>query len=362
MKKLNYTPRFFLGANTPCGFVSKFDNLYKPEEDWFCYIIKGGPGTGKSTFMKNLALKAYERDIKTEFIYCSSDPSSLDAIIFPEIKKCLVDGTAPHVLDPIYPGVSDAIINMGEFWDKSTIKESREEIIKLTKNNTALHMKSKRYLSAFGFIDNDISRIMSDLIHKEKVSKYTSGIVKKMFKAKRGKQGTETIRFISGITPDGFIFFDDTIRNYYNSITIIEDTYGVGGSLILSYLRTGILTNGYDIITCLSPIAPKNRIECLLIPETRSAFAISDYRHALDFKENAKRIHIKRFIDTQKLSTFKHRMLFNKKMEQELLDEAVRSLKEAKSIHDQLEEIYIKSMNFEGIDALGEKVAETLFK
>ena len=27
MKKLNYTPRFFLGANTPCGFVSKFDNL-----------------------------------------------------------------------------------------------------------------------------------------------------------------------------------------------------------------------------------------------------------------------------------------------------------------------------------------------
>ena len=79
-------PKFFLGANSPYGFISIFNNLYYPEEDWFAYIIKGGPGTGKSTLMKKLAKEANLRGINTELIYCSSDPSSLDAVIFPQLK------------------------------------------------------------------------------------------------------------------------------------------------------------------------------------------------------------------------------------------------------------------------------------
>ena len=43
-------PRFFLGANAPGGFVSRFDHLYSPQEGWFAYILKGGPGTGRSVF------------------------------------------------------------------------------------------------------------------------------------------------------------------------------------------------------------------------------------------------------------------------------------------------------------------------
>ena len=96
MTATNYTqsPKFFLGANTPNGFVSRFDNLYYPEEGWFAYIIKGGPGTGKSTLMKRLAKEANLKNVKTELIYCSSDPSSLDAVIFPELKKSELETTS----------------------------------------------------------------------------------------------------------------------------------------------------------------------------------------------------------------------------------------------------------------------------
>ena len=41
----------FLGANTPKGFVSLFDELYNPYTTKNAYIIKGGPGTGKSSFI-----------------------------------------------------------------------------------------------------------------------------------------------------------------------------------------------------------------------------------------------------------------------------------------------------------------------
>ena len=47
--------RVFLGANSSAGFLSRFSSLYQPDGDWFAYIIKGGPGTGKSSFMKKAA-------------------------------------------------------------------------------------------------------------------------------------------------------------------------------------------------------------------------------------------------------------------------------------------------------------------
>ena len=41
--------RYFLGANSPSGFYSLYDQLISPEEARAVYILKGGPGCGKST-------------------------------------------------------------------------------------------------------------------------------------------------------------------------------------------------------------------------------------------------------------------------------------------------------------------------
>lgn len=69
---------FFLGANTPQGFVSRFDQLADPAGGWREFVIKGGPGTGKSTLMKRVAAAAEGRCEQIELIHCSSDADSLD--------------------------------------------------------------------------------------------------------------------------------------------------------------------------------------------------------------------------------------------------------------------------------------------
>jgi len=84
--------RFFLGANTPSGFVSHFPNCY--DNAGKVFILKGTPGSGKSTMMKHIAERF---SVEHELIYCSSDPDSLDGIIFTNEKICILDGTAPHV-------------------------------------------------------------------------------------------------------------------------------------------------------------------------------------------------------------------------------------------------------------------------
>ena len=150
MTELTNSPSFFLGANSASGFYSYFNQAYEPEDGWRLIILKGGPGTGKSSFMKRFAQCAQEREEKLERIYCSSDPASLDAVLLPNRKIGIVDGTPPHTMEPKYPGVSETIINMGEYWDASQLEPHAKDIISISKQCSGEHARSQRYLRAAG--------------------------------------------------------------------------------------------------------------------------------------------------------------------------------------------------------------------
>ena len=50
--------QYFLGANSPAGFYSLYSELLSPETANAIYILKGGPGCGKSTLMRRVAQQA----------------------------------------------------------------------------------------------------------------------------------------------------------------------------------------------------------------------------------------------------------------------------------------------------------------
>ena len=92
---------FFLGANSAEGFYGLYDQLLDARL-YDLIILKGTPGCGKSTFMRRAAAALEERGLETVYIHCSGDPDSLDGVIAPTIRTAIVDGTAPHVLEPRY--------------------------------------------------------------------------------------------------------------------------------------------------------------------------------------------------------------------------------------------------------------------
>ena len=87
---------WFLGANTAEGFTSRFSQLHPDGRVKKCVIIKGGPGCGKSTFLKQLRKTAEQYHADTESYPCSSDPASLDGLFIPALGLAFVDGTAPQ--------------------------------------------------------------------------------------------------------------------------------------------------------------------------------------------------------------------------------------------------------------------------
>ena len=87
---------YFLEANSPSGIYYLYDHLLPPEQARAIYSVVGPSGCGKSTLMRKAAAWAQEAGLETEYILCSGDPDSLDAVILPTNGVAVVDGTAPQ--------------------------------------------------------------------------------------------------------------------------------------------------------------------------------------------------------------------------------------------------------------------------
>ena len=210
MSELNNSPMFFLGANSPNGFVSRFAESFSAEDGWHTYIIKGGPGTGKSTVMKRVALYFLKQNIRVSLCPCSSDPTSLDAVIFPDVKIVLLDGTSPHLVDPKYPGVCEEIMNLGDCWDENILENNRNAVINLTDQNKMLHKRVRNYLSAAAALLEDTTQISAPYVNEEKAKIFAARLCKKNIPKAKAK-GREWLRFLSGVTPKGPYFFKKTM-------------------------------------------------------------------------------------------------------------------------------------------------------
>lgn len=147
MSGIHAPVRFFLGANTPGGFVGYIDDLYDAKDGWQAYIIKSGPGTGKSSLMRAVLDKLTDLGQEAEVICCSSDPNSLDGVLFPAMKMCILDGTAPHVIEPSYWGAVEQIIPLASCMDTALLHRQAPAVIAATDANKAMHARCRKFLA-----------------------------------------------------------------------------------------------------------------------------------------------------------------------------------------------------------------------
>ena len=87
--------QYFLGGNTVRGFVSFYSGFCRGPED-FLWVIKGGPGCGKSSFMKTIGRAAEEKGLDVEYVLCSGDPESVDGVYFPLSLIHISEPTRPY--------------------------------------------------------------------------------------------------------------------------------------------------------------------------------------------------------------------------------------------------------------------------
>ena len=348
--------RFFLGANTPKGFVGFADELYDATDGWRAYLIKSGPGTGKSSLMRRIYEQVTALSVDAEVICCSSDPASMDGVVFPQLKLCILDATAPHVVEPQFWGAVEQIVPLAVCMDETALYKQAPDILAATRKNRDLHQQCRKYIHAASALLRENRRIGEALIDTDKIHRLASRLARQEFGTGRGR-GKLTHRFLSAVTPDGIVTFNETLQTLCPRIYTIEDEQGAAARVLLEALARYAQESGVDGIACPCPLAPDEGAEHLLFPSVGVAFTTSNAFHKADYPVY-RRIHAARFMDAEQLRAKRQIQSFNRRAARELLEQARSFAAEAKAVHDKMEAYNIAAMDWDRARAMGDAVVQ----
>lgn len=343
---------FFLGSCSCEGFVSHYDSLFQDVKD--LTIIKGGSGCGKSTFMKAIGKAAEEKGFAVSYILCSSDPDSLDGILIPELSVGYVDGTAPHVLEPILCGGGSNYLNFGEFYDREAMKPNEEQILSVQRKNKQQYNLIHNCLGAVKSLLNCIRCETDTPFYHEEMDAIGECLCLSALKPKFGT-GTKSRRFLSALTPRGIYVCSDTPAALCPKVYVLKDDFLLAPR-VLSMVEDKALSYGYHCISCYTPLIPLSAPSHLLIPE----LGVSIISDSTLFPYGGKH-----YCSIDLNSTLPPRVRTEFSFVHETIEELVTVitgyLTTAGCLHDQIESLCKPFVDFEKITALTDKTISSLF-
>ncbi len=349
------------GNNTPEGFFSYYQYILGQREADKIICIKGGPGVGKSTFMKKIGDAMLQEGHDVDFMHCSSDNHSLDGIVLRDKKIAMIDGTSPHIVDPINPGAVDSIIHLGDYWDEEGIRKNRDALISNNERIKSIFARAYNYLAAAGKMYDNLCSIYGAAIKHEELYKISAKIIGDELAHKEisSKQGDIKKYFASAITPNGIVHYLDNLLQGYRKIYLIHAPVGVSSERMLNLFMESAVYRGFSVEGYYCPMKPSEKLEHLLIPGLGLAFITSNQYHTIEEGSLAAEvvpIHLEKIIRYDSIKYQEDILTDSKKKMEELLEKGIICLGQAKKEHDELEKFYVPNMDFLKIDALRQEL------
>ncbi len=319
--------RYFAGGNTSNGFCTRFDHILPKEQQKRMFYIKGGPGVGKSSMMKAVGKAAENAGLRVEYFYCSSDPDSLDGVAMPEKGAAMMDGTSPHVYDPVIPGARDTLISLGDFLDEKSLRASREELQETQRLISARFARCYQYLAA-------AAQVRKAACTGEEKPAAMRALLKEWTDVLplRGGEGRCRQLFGEAFTPSGLVrrteFPKETRR------LEIRCPLGCHPDGLMKRLGDTAAARGLDRIELLDPLEPEH-VQQLYLPEHDLLFGCAP-------ENDPGALPPERLFAL----TAREEERFDQNAYELLCQRAVEQLAAAKALHDRLEAPYIHCMDF----------------
>jgi nucleoside-triphosphatase THEP1 len=357
-KVLNY----YAGGNTARGFYSLYDSNIGGLDRIF--ILKGGPGTGKSSLIKKVAKAWNDKGYDIELLHCSSDTKSVDGVVIRELGIGIVDGTAPHVIEPKAPGAVEEYINLGEAWDSALLAEQKDEIVSLAaKKKEAFQAAYQTFARALK-IHDDWERYYIHNMNFEAANKLTEELTDRLFEGKSlDKKADVRHRFLGAATPAGAKDFVPNLTEGLAHRYFIKGRPGSGKSTMLKKLARASEAKGFDVEVYHCGFDPYS-LDMIIVRELGFAIFDSTAPHEY-FPEREGDVIVDMYDITIRNGTderYENEIALVKDRYTEAMQEAIGKLAEAKSWHGKLEEIYVKAMDYNVVDEWTEKIQAEIGK
>lgn len=353
---------YFAGGNTAKGFYSLYDSSLKGLDR--VYILKGGPGTGKSSLMKWLGEKWSKAGYDIEVLHCSSDNDSIDGVIIPKLKVGVVDGTAPHVIEPTAPGAIEEYVNLGEAWNSELLAIQKEGILAIKDQIKEAYGRAYATFKEALDIHDEWEAFYIENMDFAKADELTDSLIENFFGGiQLNKEADVRHRFLGAATPDGPVDFIQNLTKDVAKRYFIKGRPGSGKSTMLKKLVKAAEEKGLDVEVYHCGFDPHS-LDMLIVRELGLAIFDSTSPHE-HFPENKgdEIIDMYRAVINDGTDEKYHSEIADVKSRyQDRMEKATSFLAQAKSYHDELEKIYVEAMNFKVIDQIKEKINDSIEK
>lgn len=326
----------FIAANGYNGFRSRYKEVFNSQDFEHIFVLKGGPGTGKSYTLQEFANAGIKAGAACEYIYCSSDPESLDGVILEKNRSriAMLDGTAPHTRCADFPGIIDEIVDLGNFWDKAALKENRDEIYVLSQKKSLHYHYAYRYLRIAGEADAFLKELVSKCLLVEKMCSAAQREVRHL-SSDNCKCAKEEVRYINACSMRGYMRLP--VPSNVKTISISDHLFSARFYLVV--LRD-LLRKIEGISFCIYPSCYSDEdLEGIYLPQNNILY--------LKNGESCERnINMKRFLSPQQISLYREDIRRTLKLRNSMQEQACASLREAGRYHFALEKLYGTAMDF----------------
>ena len=313
--------KFFLGGNTVQGFKGFFESELARIDN--VILLKGAPGTGKSTLIKRLGAKCAEMGLDHEMWYCSGDPSSADGIFIKELSTAVVDATSPHPCEPSLPVIRERIVDMAAALDRRVLLGRKGNIEKL------LSIKKRSYARAYELLKcafvhlRDAERAYAEREDVCRIRRLAAAFALRESGGSRGGKPSRNV-FHRAITPDGTAEFFEHLAG--------RRVFSVEGSV----------TGAHIFLKEAAGLIPSS----VILPLTRCPGLFRTAAEKVELADESGARAEERDI-----------MLCRGKVR-----DAERELASAKAAHLEVEKLHAEGMDYAVTESLGRRVKELVFE
>lgn len=329
----------FPGAMGPEGFISCFDHLLPEPQLRRKLILKGGPGVGKSTFMRRIHASLCGDGEPSTLYFCSGDPDSLDAVAIPGEGLLILDGTAPHAVDPAIPGARDSLINLGACLDEAAMRPRLPHIRACMADHAAAVSRARAALGAAWALRKDSAALLASLVDPVRMTQMMRALSGAVFSASGEKAATPAVRPIitDAVTPKGEL----NLLSSASQSRVIRLVHHAAMDMTpaLKRLSHAAQEAGYSVEEHLSPTAP-GRLLHLTIPALQTLVTTADIPGSEQIFDFAACLPAGALL--------RHECALEQSLSAicQHTHQAVTALHQAKQLHDELETFYVPNMDF----------------
>lgn len=345
----------FLGNNTSEGFYSLFKYIISQEDANRVICLKGGPGTGKSSLMKKLSFYFSTNSYTVEEYHCSSDDQSLDGILIKDLNVAILDGTSPHMTDPLTPGAVDKIIDLATALNHKNLVPHKKEIIEISNEISTCFNRAYTFFNCASKVYLDWININRNCINKNLLSKFEStfkGIVLQK-ESSSTILGKERHLFATAFTPNGIVSFGKDLSTFTKNLFVLKGEPGLYKSEILKSIGKSATRSGLYVEYYHHPLLP-NEIEHIIIPEADLGVFTENEISKLNF--NGTLFDMSSLCYNKRLNDYKDELDFNRCEFDILLNKGLSLITQAKLLHDKLEKYYVDNMDFNVVNKVYDEI------